>query len=405
MARFYFKGLTLDGKTVKGVRDATTTHHLEQQLLGEKIALLTYSEQRLPAFLSINLFSRRIKEQDLIMFFKYLAALLSRGVPLVTALQLFSNQSAHTKLSVIVQGIHQQVIKGVSLAAALRENVDLFTPFIVQLIESGERTGRLDSVLVEAAAYLQDRYEFKKHLLKAALFPIITLCFAGLIFVTIFIFIIPQFEELFASLEKPIPASTQKVIWLSHLVQSWGFLIFLATLPVQIYLLRLAGRFAFVKRVYEKVLLFLPVVGVCYRMSGLIFFLKSLLLFVKSGFPVKQAFEQAQVVVHRPAMQKKLMDAASALNHGMSLTGALQNNLGSYIDDNTISLIAIGEQSGNLEAMLAQSISLLENNFKEKLNFLSATLQPILLVVIGLFIAAILVITYLPIFSLATSLH
>ncbi len=140
-------------------------------------------------------------------------------------------------------------------------------------------------------------------------------------------------------------------------------------------------------------------------MSGLIFFLKSLQLFIKGGFPVKQAFEQALLGVNRGSMHKQLTEASHALNHGMTLTGALQNHLGVYADDNTISLIAIGEQSGNLEAMLAQSVSLLENSFKEKLTFVSATLQPILLVIIGLLIAIILVITYLPIFSLATSLH
>ncbi len=397
----------LDGKKVKGVREAVSTKDLEQKLLTEKIALLVCSEKRwsIKSLLSIQLGPQRVKEQDLMMFFKYLAALLSRGIPLVTALQLFYNQSSHGTLAAIAQRIHQQVTKGVSLAVALRTQDGLISPFIGQLIESGERTGRLDTVLGEAASYLQDRYEFKRNLIKAALFPIITLCFAGLIFAIIFIFIIPQFEELFLSLEKPIPISTQKVIWMSHFIQSWGFLIFLVMLPVQILLLRLLGKIAKVRTMWEKMLLALPWIGACYRMSGLIYFLKSLLLFVKSGFTVKQAFESSFSVVHRAAMKKQLTEAVRALNHGSSLTGALQNHLGAYVDDNTISLIAIGEQSGNLEAMLAQSVSLLESSFKERLLFLSATIQPILLVVIGLFIAAILVITYLPIFSLATSLH
>ncbi len=405
MPHFSFTGITLQGTTIKNMRTAHSVDQLREDLLKENIALISCSEKKSSTDILKKLFQQRVGTLDCAMFFQYLSSLLLRGVPLTNALQLFEQQVTNKTFTTIVHAIHQQITKGSSLGTALRDHQSHFSPFIIQLIESGEKTGTLGTVLANAAKYLQDRHEFKKNLMRSALFPIITLSFSLLIFIIIFIFIVPQFEALFSSAEKAIPTSTQKIIWLSHLLQSkWAF-IFLCTIPLQCIALRLASKITRVRKTGEWLLLNLPGIGPCYQKALLMAFLKSFHLFIKTGFTVKQAFEHAQLAVKSHEMQQALQHTINALNQGSSLTGALQHYASPFFDSNTIGLISIGEQSGNLETMLAQSIDLLEYRFKDKLLFLSSTLQPILLIVIGILITGILVITYLPIFSLATSLH
>lgn len=405
MPQYSFAGITLNGNTVKGVREAHSKSHLQEILLKENIALISHNEKKPYSITLSVLFRKKINDQVLSVLFQYLASLLKRGVPLITTLEFFVKQPTHQNLKPIIFEIMLQVTKGVSFATALKNYPDTFSPFMVQLIESGERTGNLDHVLDEAAVYLRDRYTFKKKLISAALFPIITLLFSLCIFSIIFIGIVPQFETLFATIEKPIPASTQRIIWISQLIQSKWILLFIALGTFFIITLRMASKIESVKKMFEKILLRLPIIGPCYQITSVVGFLKSIHIFIKAGFSLKKACESSLCSVQNKSLKESLSNALLALNHGNSLSIALQENAKNFFDINTIGLISIGEQSGNLEGMLNQSIYQLEQQLNDNLTTISSIIQPLLLIGVGLLIAIILIITYLPIFSLATIMH
>lgn len=148
-----------------------------------------------------------------------------------------------------------------------------------------------------------------------------------------------------------------------------------------------------------------PLIGSCYRTSLVIGVLKSIQLFIKTGFSLKKACENTIISLQNAPLKSALKNTLQAINAGDSLSVSLGNYAQDFFDKNTIGLIALGEQAGTLEEMLGQSIQLLEQNLKTKLNILSTVIQPILLIIVGLLIAAILIFTYLPIFSLATMIN
>lgn len=403
MPKFSFKALSLEGKTVKGVREALSIDHLEKQLLQEQLAALWIKEQRQARL--CKMWKRSVNEQDLIFLFNYLVALTSRGVSLVNAVQLFGKQVNKPALLLLISTVQQQVTKGASFAQALRLSATTLPNFVVLVIERGESTGHLDEALREVIDFLEDRKIFRRSLLKAILFPTITICAALVIFLGMFIFIIPQFEQLFTSLDKPIPIATQRVIAVSHMVQSWWFMVWIILLPLQFLVLKYLVALRVVRERVERLLLCIPLVGNCCRDAATISFLKAFALFLKSGFPLKQACEQAVVTLADSPLRVFMQEVVVALNHGSSLVGGLKKHASQYFDDNTLHFIAVGEQSGTLNVMLEQAISLLGNSFKDRLALITVMVQPTLLLLIGAGITALLIATYLPIFSLATAIN
>ena len=401
MTKFFWKGIDCQGHVRKGTMHVISPDELKNELLEQEIALLSYRKvMNVAAWLTLIL-PKKVTDEQRILFFEHMASLINHGVTVAQALVIFHDQTENIVLKEGVGRIVNKVEMGISFADALREEPVLFNPFIAQLVESGEKSGSLGFTLEKITVYLRDKYALKKELIKAATLPLMTLTSAVVLVAGIFIFIIPHFELIFATLEKPMPATTMVVISLSRFLRSgWGLLV-LVSLPCSFLGIKKVVQHKKMTNFRDRLCL-LFFVKRWYLFSMLIHFLQTLSMFLKAGVPLKQALEAANETIHHKKVKEKMMLVTDAVTQGKSLALALRQIGPEYVPEKVVSLVAIGEQSGQLATMIDQAAALMQSDFKNRLHVLVTLLQPCLLIVVGLLIAAVMISVYLPIFTMAS---
>lgn len=398
MPLYTWQGITLTGNRQRGSLNAETPEQLKEQLLSSGIALLSYSEQT-SRWQWIK--SRNISSQtELITFFEYLQHLLNSGVPLLKALELVSNQLNNHQLNMTLKQITVRVTKGESFAETLHLYPETFSPLMVQLITAGEKTGKLPTALIYLSAYLKEQTKFKKTLTQAALFPLFTIAFAFIITLGILLFIIPQFEQFFSSLDKTLPPLTQALLTMSSWLRSWHSI---AT-AIGVGGIMVLAKIFTPKDIFARFFAQLPFIGNLIMLTNLITTLRMLSLFLKAGIPLKNALETIESSLKNQFFKQKLISITKALVAGQSL--ATQMPMLAPTRDREVlrTFVTLGEQTGKLDAMLDKAIVIFEEKLTKQMEHFSLFFQPTLMIIVGLIIAFIMAAVYLPLFNLAYSI-
>ncbi len=396
--QYHWKGIDLSGNQKQGTLAVAGPIQLKEQLLVNGIALLSYTEQKSPKRWLLS-HQTTNTQSALINFFEYLRHLLDSGVPLLTALKLVTSQLTDQSLCSKLKQITQTVEKGSSFSVALKGYPETFSPTVILLITAGEKTGNLAPALTYLCAYLKDQNTFKKTLVEASILPLFTITFGFIIMIGILVGIIPQFEAFFSSTNKTLPPLTRGILALSSWLRSWYSLIFLAVFAFGIGVI----KYITPKNVISGLLAKIPLLGNIIHTSNLINTLRMLSLFLKAGIPLKDALETIAPSIKNHHFKKKVAEVTDALIAGHSLATQLPR-LASHKDAEILeTFIAIGEQTGKLDAMLDKATVIFEQKLKNNLTLFSLFFQPTLMIIVGLIIAVLMASVYLPLFNLAYS--
>ncbi|MFH1831533.1 MAG: type II secretion system F family protein [bacterium] len=408
MPTYYWTGIDTYGTKKTGISHATTIDQLKQNLLAQNIALLTCNpaQKKSPIFsLFTFLAEKKITDHLLITFFQHLAILVSNGVDIAHALNLFAKQTSHNAFKNTVTQLATDIKNGDSFSTTLKCFPHIFNPFMIHIIDAGEKTGNLGICLQKIEKHLEDRLTLKKDLMRAALLPGITLLFAIFIILGLFIFIVPQFSTIFNTFERPLPYSTQIVFAISNALQTKTSIFLILTTPFIIFALSLLTRLKPITQIIDRLLLALPYINNILLLSDRITFLQTTSLFLHAGIPLSSAIENANLTIANQSFQQKNSILLNAVTHGQTLEQALKQVGAKYYPENLIALVATGEHSGKLDIMLDKAAQIFMVQLKSKLHFLTTTLQPILLIITGLIIAGLMLSIYLPIFDLANNFN
>lgn len=399
MPRYRWEGIDIHGKSCAGELYASSVNDLQHALLKEQIALLN-SNQTKKSF--IKLFERKlIQQKELISLFDHLAILIESGIDVTKAISLCQTQKSSTACKKLLSGINSDIQSGKSLSTALTMQAQHFSPFIIHLIAMGEHSGQLATTLRRLAQHLHARQELTAQLKKAALLPSITLIFALLIVSALFIFVIPQFAELFDSMGKPIPEITQKLISISTFLRTPQSVWFWVGLPLGGLGIKKALKWNSIKAYKDTLITRL---NPALLLPDLISLLETLELCLSTGIPLHESLNNAQQSVSNILFRKKIADVARAVSHGSSFNQAATRNGFHFFPQSLINMLAIGEQTGTLSIMISKAKTLLQAELNSKLIYLTTMVQPILLIIVGIIIAGLMTALYLPIFNLANAL-
>jgi type II secretion system protein F len=402
MAFFQYRAADQAGKIVEGVMEAEVEQSVISRLhemgcVPLKIALPGDSVGS-PAGLRIGLLNRRkVSQQDLLQFTQELSTLLAAGLPLDRSLSILAGLIEEKEFRTVLKTILEAVRAGKSLAASMGEHPEIFPKLYVNMIRAGEAGGILESVLRHLAEYLESSQALKEDVKSALIYPVILASAAGLSLVILFIYVIPRFSVIFKDVGKALPWITQVVIEVSQALTSYGWLILLLLLLVfsgiTFYVRTPEG-----KAETDSLLLRSWLLGDLIRKFETARFARTLSALLKGGVPLLDALGTVQGVVANRLMSRALSQVQLRVREGKGMARPLGDS--GLFPPLALNMIAVGEETGRLETMLAEVAGYYDQEVKRTTKRLTSLLEPALILGMGVIIGVVVVSMLMAIFSI-----
>tara|TARA_Y100001935_G_C17303494_1_gene510781 strand:- start:1469 stop:2695 length:1227 start_codon:yes stop_codon:yes gene_type:complete len=402
---YQFQARTAEGKMVSGEVDASNETEARVRLRAQRLNPLKISRSGSGSGLGgikgsgSGLFGQ-VSEKDLQVFTRQFFVLVQSGVPIVQSLQSLSQGTKSVSLANCVSRITNRVETGQRLADAMAQEPKVFDRLYVNLIRAGEEAGALDTVLSRLADYIEKSVKLKGKLKAAMFYPAAIVLVAIGVITAIMIFVIPKLSQMFKESGQELPGLTQMVIGISEWCQSYWYLIILFTIGVPMAL-KMFHETTDGRKKIDTILLSVPLFGGLILKGAIARFSRTLATLLASGVSIIEALEISSTTAGNYVLESDFSKAKEFVSKGKALAEPLRNM--PQIPKMVTQMIAIGEETGNLDQMLNKVADFYEEEVENATAAMTSLVEPILMVVLGGIIAVIVVAMYLPIFNLAGS--
>lgn len=394
MPKFKYKALSETGKVTVGEAFSETKQDLADELAAK--GLLATKINRV-WFGSTH---RKIKIEELLLFVKELKVLVRSGLAIPEALEV-SISGRKTPLGAVLEQIRIDLLRGTRMSEAFNKYSDLFDLLFINTIESGERSGEIVKALASYESFLERKLILRRKVRQALLYPFFILLIIVAIVFVIFEYSLPRFVEIYASLDAELPSATKLLIGISHNI--------LPITMVSIAIGIMIWRLIILLRGSEKTSLYidglvikLPVIGRIQQSYLVSLFSRSLSSILSNGTPAVVAIKHAAATLPNRHYSVLLASISEQVAKGMSLTKALSEV--KLFPGPAEKIIGAGEKTGSLETLLLEVADYYENDIEYRMNMAIAMIEPTLILITGIIVGGIVVMMYLPIFSLASAI-
>lgn len=394
MPYFVWSGVTITGEIRSGKKFASTQQELDASLFKEGIALLSAKEQKLYSFMY------PIRLVLLVQFFESLAVLLSAGIRLPQALFIIAQRESNPRLQEIVFLCMQQVSAGHSLSSSFELFPSVFNVMMIETIKIGQESGALRVATLSLHSYLKEELLFIKKIRSLLMMPLITFIFLCVVAVIILGFMIPQFGSMFSLMGKDIPYVTQCMISVGNFLKSRYMAIFIALVIFTALLFLRIVSFQYGRVWYDLFILRIPFINAYVKKRFLIHFFQSLHLLIGEGVSLVIALRIIRQTTTNSFFSAGLQDVEEYLYAGNNLHDALARQSVLFPSE-VLTLIAVGEESNVLSTILATLVSDYQQQLHNYLERVTTLIQPLLLLLLGIFVALLIVSVYMPIMQIA----
>jgi general secretion pathway protein F len=392
MARFFYKAVTSDGEVVEGELEAPTRQEVIDRLHGlghvpiRAVERGAAVERR--AVTGFSLRRNRVRRKDIVLLTRELATLLDAGLVLERGLGVLVDLASNEACRALVEEIRDKVRGGSSFADALAEKREYFPNYYVGMIRAGEAGGTLDKVLNRLADAMDRAESLRNNVVSSMIYPCLVLVMAIAAIAILMIWVIPQFRPLFADVGAALPVATQFILWFSDFLAAYWWLLF-GILVLVIFALRQwfatpAGRMA-----RDRWLLDLPALGGIFREVETARFSRTLGTLLLNGVGMLSAMKLASETLGNQVAADSLALAEKRLAKGEGLAEPLTRS--GVFPTMALQLIQVGEETGKLEEMLIRIADIYDEEVKRSLNRIVSLIVPLITIVLGLFIALIIV--------------
>ncbi len=391
---FLYEGTNRGGSKVKGEIFALNDALAKNELRKQGINPLKVKKKPKALFGG----AQKITPSDISIFARQMATMMSAGVPLVQSFEIIAQGSDNQSMQKLIMGIKNEVEGGVGLAEALSKEPLYFDPLFINLVNAGEQSGALETMLDKLATYKEKVEALKAKVKKALFYPIAVLIVAFVVTVILLVFVVPQFEELFNSFGADLPALTRFVIDLSEFMQDWWWVIAGGIAGGVYVFFRIKKTSPKLQESWDRMALKAPVVGEIATKSAIARFARTLETMSAAGVPLVEAMESVagatgNIIYHNASL--KIRDEVS---QGTQLQTSMRNT--GLFPNMAIQMVSIGEEAGSLDAMLAKVADFYEAEVDNAVDALTSLLEPIIMAVLGVLVGGLIVAMYLPIFKL-----
>lgn len=402
MGAFEYRALDAAGRSRRGVEEADSARQVrarlrERGLTPLEVTAVGGSGGSLRERLLRNGGRDRVSAGDLVLLTRQLATLIQAGLPVDEALGAAAAQSGRRRVRAVLTDVRSRVTAGQGLAEALAAFPGVFPEIHRTTVATGERTGRLDVVLPRLADYTEARQALLQKVQLALLYPVLLCVLATAITLALLAYVVPEVVRVFADLDHPLPAVTRGLIALSDALRTHGAVAALVLAGAALSVHRLLRRPALRHRVHGWVLR-TSLVGALVRGINAARFTRTLAILTASGVPVLDGVRLSAGVVTNAAIRRAVEEAADEVRDGASLSGALRRR--AVFPPVTLQLIASGEASGELEAMLERAAASQERELQSATGVFVGLFEPALILVMGVIVLTVVLAILLPVFEM-----
>ena len=392
MPVFSYRATTLDGAIIEGVIEATDENSAIERLKNTGYIPLKIAAPKVGIQKRISLRSSR---SDLLTFTTELSALLGAGLPLDRSLNILSDISESREMKNVVQSILKSIREGGSFSDAIQQHPRIFPRLYVNMIRAGEAGGVLDVVLEKLNEFLESSKALKDHVVSVMIYPAILIATSGLSIVVLLTYVLPKFSVIFDELGGALPLSTQLLLSFSNALKSYWWVV-LALCMVGWLILRNYKRTDSGRYNWDKFKL--KIMGDVIRKLETARFCRTLGTLLKSGVPLLQALHNAKDVVNNQVIASAIDAVSAGAKEGKGIAVPLSDT--KVFPALALSMIKVGEETGQLDTMLLKVANTYEKSLNVAIKRFVSLLEPIMILTMGLIIAAIVISILMAIFSI-----
>ncbi len=398
MPKYYFTAINQAGITSKGERQAKSKDEVYRILSNRGYSVLTISEIKEKR--DINAMGW-VSHIDIMLFTKNMSTMLKGGLNIMDALEISKSQ-AKGKFKKILSDVIQKVSAGRSLADGLRAYQKHFPPSYLDIVRTGEISGKLAENLEHLGVQLEKDHSMRRKVQTAMVYPAFILGTTLALGIILSTFVLPRLNRLFNSMDMDLPLATKVLMWLAQTFQDYGIWIFLALAGIIIFV-RWLTKLKFIKPFYHRLILAIPLVGKLSRQFNLARFSRSLGSLLQSGLPITEALKAVVMALENVRYKKAISEVLTDIEKGSSLAKALGKH-SKIFPSMSHRLILAAEESGQLEETLFYLANYYEEEVDNTTKNLSVVIEPTLLIIIGAVVGFIGLSIVTPIYQITSHL-
>ncbi len=400
MGAYEFQAKAADGRTVRGELDAANETEARVKLRAQRLIPLSVAPKGMTKQRAASAKVSRVKvnAKDLQVFTRQFAVLVGSGVPILQSLEAMAQGGRSQNMTMAIRGVLEAVGRGRPLAEAMAGFPGAFDRLYVNLVKAGEEGGVLDVVLNRLAEYIEKSVKLRGKVTGALWYPAAIISVAALVISGIMIFVIPSFVKMFEGAGQELPALTQLVIKISNVFKNYWY-IMLGGVVGGVFALRAYYDSDDGRKVIDRILIDVPVFGTLIQRNAIARVSRTLSTLLAAGVRIMDALDIAGATAGNWVIEKALIDAKEVVAKGRALAEPLAKV--KYFPVMVTQMIAIGEQTGNIDTMLSKVADFYEDEVESAAEAMTSMIEPLLMVVLGGIIAVIVIAMYLPVFSMA----
>jgi len=399
---FEYRGVDTRGKDVRGIIDADTPRLARTKLKKSGLFPTEVQEaatERLAGRRDLSLTSliKRARIQDVSVMTRQLATLIGAGLPMVPALNSLSHQIENPNLKKVVSQIRERVNEGSSLTDALREFPRVFSNLYINMVAAGESSGALDIVLLRLADFTENQVKLRNRITAALIYPVVMVFLASAAVAFLMLRVVPKILELFEDWGRALPLPTVILLEITSFLKNYGWIVLLGLvgglLAMVFYFRTERGRFLF-----DRLILRIPTFGRLTRIIATTRFSRTLGTLLASGIPLLRAMNIVKNIVNNRVIAEAIENSQESIVEGQSIAAPLARS--GVFPPMVTDMIAIGENSGQLEHMLLKVSDAYDNQIETTVSGLTSILEPFLILIMGGVVLFIVLAVLLPIFEM-----
>jgi len=346
---------------------------------------------------TLDIFQKKVKSKDIAIFCKQLHTMLEAGMPLITALEVLSNQSENSTLKKIIFEVALSVQKGTILSESMRAYPKVFPSLLINMIEAGEMTGNLDNVLEKMADHYDKETKINSSIQGALIYPAVLSILVIVVVIFLLVFVMPTFIGMFTTAGAELPGPTRVVLGVSDALQNYWY-IFLAVIGGAVYGIRTASKTLSGKRFLDNIKLKFPLTKGPMKKIVTSRFSRTLSTMLVSGIPIIDALTAAASTTNNQVIIEGVEQINEDIKKGSNLSALLKKM--DIFPPMMVSMVSVGEESGALEEMLSKTADYYDEELEAAVSKLVKLLEPLMIIFMALIVGFIVIAMMLPMFDM-----
>ena len=394
---FEWVGVSARGKKLEGELSGQSIALVKAQLRKQGITPSKVKRKAKPLF---GTRVQKVTPKDIALITRQIATMLMAGVPLIQSVEMIASGAKNKSVAKLMEGIADDVKAGIPLSQALRKHPRYFDDLYCDLVASGEQSGALDKIFDRVALYKEKAEALKSKIKKAMFYPIAVLVVAVIVTSILLIFVVPQFQDIFNGFGAELPGFTLMVIGISEFMQEYWWIILIAIIATGFAYKEALLKSKKLRDANDRAILKLPVIGMILNKAAVARYARTLSTTFAAGVPLVDALDSAAGASGNAVYRYAILEIKAEVSSGNLMNWAMRNS--KIFPDMVIQMVAIGEESGSLDGMLAKVATIYEQEVDDAVDGLSSLLEPLIMAVLGVLVGGLIIAMYLPIFQLGS---